>query len=98
MSAAGAEGVAIHEFALLAQHSAQLVAGHTSRWLTAISRETQLMVVGARGRGGFNGLVLGSVGQSLLRLSASPVAVVSTYEPPNASRQPVSSLAAYPPG
>jgi nucleotide-binding universal stress UspA family protein len=71
--------------------SAQLVAGHTRRWLTATSRETQLMVVGARGRGGFNGLVLGSVGQSLLRLSASPVAVVSTYEPSDSERPAVVS-------
>jgi nucleotide-binding universal stress UspA family protein len=65
--------------------SAQLIVGHTSRWLAATSRETQLMVVGARGRGGFNGLVLGSVGQSLLRLSASPIAVVSSYELPDPS-------------
>jgi nucleotide-binding universal stress UspA family protein len=55
----------------------RLVAGHTGRWLAALSRETQLMVVGT-----------GSAQQSLLRHAACPVAVVPQTASPASRRVP----------
>ncbi|WP_177204309.1 MULTISPECIES: universal stress protein [unclassified Streptomyces] len=44
--------------------------------LTAAGRDAQLIVAGARGRGGVSGRLLGSVSQGLLRHARCPVAVV----------------------
>jgi nucleotide-binding universal stress UspA family protein len=61
----------------------QLVADHPARALTAAAHEALLLVVGARGREGFGGLVLGSVSIQVLDHAPCPVAVV---RPPHHQR------------
>lgn len=42
--------------------------------------KAQLIVVGSRGRGGFRGLLLGSVGQQLTHHSTRPIVIVPAHE------------------
>jgi nucleotide-binding universal stress UspA family protein len=53
-----------------------VVMDHPGRALVAVSETAQLVVVGSRGRGGFRGLLLGSVSQQVLHHGRCPVAVV----------------------
>jgi nucleotide-binding universal stress UspA family protein len=53
-----------------------VLSGHPAEELVRLSRESRLVVVGSRGRGGFRGLLLGSVSQAVLQHAGCPVAVL----------------------
>ncbi|GAB3437472.1 universal stress protein [Phycicoccus ginsengisoli] len=57
----------------------EVVRGQAVPTLRDEARDAQLLVVGSRGRGGFRGLLLGSVSTRLLHQSPCPVVVVPSF-------------------
>lgn len=60
---------------------AQVVAGHPAEALIDASRDAQLLVVGSHGRGGFTGMLLGSVSQRCVGHAKCSVVVVRHHQP-----------------
>jgi nucleotide-binding universal stress UspA family protein len=56
--------------------SQRVVMGHPAKVLLDAAADADLLVVGSRGRGGFTGMLLGSVSQHVIARAACPVVVV----------------------
>ena len=61
----------------------RVVEGHPAQVLLEAAAEAALLVVGSRGRGGFSGMLLGSVSQHVVARATCPVVVVrAPADPP----------------
>ncbi|MCL4552080.1 MAG: universal stress protein [Candidatus Marsarchaeota archaeon] len=57
-----------------------LIQGPTAQTIMDRAKEADMVVVGSRGRGGFSGLLLGSVGQQLVHHCPAPVVIIHLAE------------------
>lgn len=53
-----------------------LIQGPTAQSIIERAKEADMVVVGSRGKGGFTGLLLGSVGQQLVHHCPAPVVII----------------------
>ena len=59
-------------------HDAELIqiSGHPAEHILRLAADAGLIVLGARGRGGFTGMLIGSVSQTVLHHADCPVAII----------------------
>jgi nucleotide-binding universal stress UspA family protein len=63
--------------------SQRVVNGHPAEVLLDAAADAGLLVVGSRGRGGFKGMLLGSVSQHVVARAACPVVVIRAATAPS---------------
>ena len=73
-------GTAIGDPEMLATVERAIVCGHATSVLRTESKDATMIVVGARGHGGFVGMLLGSTSDQLVKHASCPVVVVRSPE------------------